>query len=88
MPQPTTDEADLDWMMSLDLDICTGRQDLVIVNTVNRQGIDNQETAEGNEGDDEKCKRNTSMEKSVIYMISKGLVAIIMTKTKHSRIWV
>jgi len=50
--QPTTDEADLDWMMSLDLEICAGRQGLVMVNILNEKGIDDQETAEGNEGDD------------------------------------
>jgi len=46
----------LDRIVALDLEICTGRQGLVIVN---EKGIDNQETAEGNEGVDEKSKRNT-----------------------------
>lgn len=49
----------MDWIVALDLEICTGRQGLVIVKIVNENGIDNQETAEGNEGDDEKSKRNT-----------------------------
>jgi len=49
----------LDWIVALDLEICTGRQGLAIVKVVNEKGIDNQETAEGNEGVDEKSKRNT-----------------------------
>jgi len=49
----------LDWIVALDLEICTGKQGLVIVKVVNEKGIDNQETAEDNEGVDEKSKRNT-----------------------------
>ena len=49
----------MDRIVALDLEICTGRQGLVIVKVVNEKGIDNQETAEGNKGVDEKSKRNT-----------------------------
>ena len=41
----------------------TGRQGIVIVNIVNEKGIDDQDTAEGSEGDDEKSKKNNWMKR-------------------------